>query len=282
MTSFQSTLGDEPGIAEELAKGQREISIAEFFEKNKHMLGFDSGARGLVTAVKEAVDNALDATEEAGIQPDIYVEIAEAGDYYRLVIEDNPVTWSQARRRAVQANDDGPDHARLGGHLVVMTEAEQAWVFDQLAGSGLDDALDGGVWIGAYHPTGAENPASIAVGDEGTDVVRWVTGEERTLAYSGGGAGGADFLRIEAVIDGGPAITVLELRGDKTTNGVLREDSNLDGIGDGGVAVGPSALPFTKLFGATGVALVHGVTMSFDAHDEDVAIDDLLVTGELP
>ncbi|WP_058827359.1 DNA topoisomerase VI subunit B [Haloferax sp. Q22] len=89
MTSFQSTLGDEPGIAEELAKGQREISIAEFFEKNKHMLGFDSGARGLVTAVKEAVDNALDATEEAGIQPDIYVEIAEAGDYYRLVIEDN-------------------------------------------------------------------------------------------------------------------------------------------------------------------------------------------------
>ncbi len=89
MTSFQSTIGDEEGIAEELAAGQREISIAEFFEKNKHMLGFDSGARGLVTAVKEAVDNALDATEEAAILPDIYVEIEEVGDYYRLVIEDN-------------------------------------------------------------------------------------------------------------------------------------------------------------------------------------------------
>ena len=88
MTSFQAELADE-GIAEELAKGQREISIAEFFEKNKHMLGFDSGARGLVTAVKEAVDNALDATEEAGIRPDIYVEITEVGDYYRLVVEDN-------------------------------------------------------------------------------------------------------------------------------------------------------------------------------------------------
>jgi len=37
------------------------------------MLGFDSGARGLVTAVKEAVDNALDATEEAGVLPDIYI-----------------------------------------------------------------------------------------------------------------------------------------------------------------------------------------------------------------
>ena len=89
MTSFQAELGADEGIAEELAKGQREISIAEFFEKNKHMLGFDSGARGLVTAVKEAVDNALDATEEAGIKPDIYVEITEVGDYYRVVVEDN-------------------------------------------------------------------------------------------------------------------------------------------------------------------------------------------------
>src|SRR6056297_2757894 len=89
MTSFQAELGADEGIAEELAKGQREISIAEFFEKNKHMLGFDSGARGLVTAVKEAVDNALDATEEAGIKPDISIEIRESGDYYTLVVEDN-------------------------------------------------------------------------------------------------------------------------------------------------------------------------------------------------
>ncbi|QLH78955.1 DNA topoisomerase VI subunit B [Halosimplex rubrum] len=89
MTSHQSQLGEGEGIAEELAESQRSISIAEFFEKNKHMLGFDSGARGLVTAVKEAVDNALDACEEAGIAPDIYVEIQEAGDYYRLIVEDN-------------------------------------------------------------------------------------------------------------------------------------------------------------------------------------------------
>ncbi|MEF8826867.1 MAG: ATP-binding protein, partial [Halapricum sp.] len=89
MTSYQSELGEGEGIAEELAESQRSISIAEFFEKNKHMLGFDSEARALVTAVKEAVDNALDACEEAGIAPDVYVEIEEAGDYYRLVVEDN-------------------------------------------------------------------------------------------------------------------------------------------------------------------------------------------------
>jgi DNA topoisomerase-6 subunit B len=89
MPSYQSELGEGEGIADELARSQRAISIAEFFEKNKHMLGFDSGARALVTAVKEAVDNALDAAEEASILPDIYVEIEEAGDYYRLVVEDN-------------------------------------------------------------------------------------------------------------------------------------------------------------------------------------------------
>ena len=89
MTSYQSQLGEGEGIAEELAESQRAISIAEFFEKNKHMLGFDSEARALVTAVKEAVDNALDATEEAGILPDVYVEIQEESDYYRLIVEDN-------------------------------------------------------------------------------------------------------------------------------------------------------------------------------------------------
>ncbi|WP_336003160.1 DNA topoisomerase VI subunit B [Halorientalis halophila] len=89
MTSYQSTIAEGEGIAEELAEAQRSISIAEFFEKNRQMLGFDSGARALVTAVKEAVDNALDATEEAGILPDVYVEIQENDDYYRLIIEDN-------------------------------------------------------------------------------------------------------------------------------------------------------------------------------------------------
>src|SRR4051812_7186535 len=63
--------------AVKLAKGQREISVSEFFEKNRHLLGFDSPAKALLTAVKEAVDNALDACEEAGILPSITVELTE-------------------------------------------------------------------------------------------------------------------------------------------------------------------------------------------------------------
>jgi DNA topoisomerase-6 subunit B len=64
-----------PATAHELAKKQREISISEFFTKNRHLLGFDSPAKALLTTIKEAVDNSLDACEEAGILPDIQVEI---------------------------------------------------------------------------------------------------------------------------------------------------------------------------------------------------------------
>lgn len=76
--------------AEELAKKQREISVAEFFEKNRHLLGFDNPRKSLLTAVKEAVDNALDACEESRILPEISVEIIEmAENRYRIIVEDN-------------------------------------------------------------------------------------------------------------------------------------------------------------------------------------------------
>ena len=54
---------------------QREISVSEFFTKNRHLLGFDSPRKALLTCVKEAVDNALDACEEGGILPDVEVKL---------------------------------------------------------------------------------------------------------------------------------------------------------------------------------------------------------------
>lgn len=61
-----------------------------FFEKNRQILGFDSAPRSLITTVKEAVDNSLDACEEAGILPDILVQIERTGqDYVTVIIEDN-------------------------------------------------------------------------------------------------------------------------------------------------------------------------------------------------
>ena len=59
--------------AVEMGARQREISVSEFFAKNRHLLGFDNPRKALLTCVKEAVDNALDAGEEAGILPDVIV-----------------------------------------------------------------------------------------------------------------------------------------------------------------------------------------------------------------
>ncbi len=88
--------------AEQMAAQQRDISISEFFTKNRHLLGFDNPSKALLTTIKEAVDNSLDACEEAGILPEITVEVRDlslaadgSGDLTKgegrfiVVIEDN-------------------------------------------------------------------------------------------------------------------------------------------------------------------------------------------------
>ncbi|HIF45723.1 MAG TPA: DNA topoisomerase VI subunit B [Candidatus Poseidoniales archaeon] len=82
------------GIATKMAKGQKQIAISEFFEKNKHFLGFDTLQRSIITAVKEAVDNSLDACEEARILPDINIKITKV-DMKRDILE-------------LQSQDNGP------------------------------------------------------------------------------------------------------------------------------------------------------------------------------
>ena len=69
---------------------QKQIAISEFFEKNKHFLGFDSLQRAIITAVKESVDNSLDACEEVRILPDIRIEVKRlGGNRVELITQDN-------------------------------------------------------------------------------------------------------------------------------------------------------------------------------------------------
>ncbi len=76
--------------AETMAAAQREISVSEFFAKNRHLLGFDNKRKALLTTVKEAVDNALDACEEAGILPELWIAIDQlAEDRFRVRVRDN-------------------------------------------------------------------------------------------------------------------------------------------------------------------------------------------------
>src|SRR5262245_39457721 len=93
--------------AVEMGARQREISVSEFFTKNRHLLGFDNPRKALLTCVKEAVDNALDAAEEAGILPDVVValEVAAANG-------SPPPPASQATRFRVTVSDNGPGIVR--------------------------------------------------------------------------------------------------------------------------------------------------------------------------
>jgi DNA topoisomerase-6 subunit B len=90
--------------AEEMATRQRDISVSEFFAKNRHLLGFDNPRKALLTTVKEAVDNSLDACEEAGILPDLAVIIED-------LQPDRPANAKSSRYR-VTIVDNGPGIVR--------------------------------------------------------------------------------------------------------------------------------------------------------------------------
>ncbi len=76
--------------AESMAAKQRVISISEFFAKNRHLLGFDNLRKALLTAVKEAVDNSLDACEEAHILPELVISIKPVAESkFVLTVQDN-------------------------------------------------------------------------------------------------------------------------------------------------------------------------------------------------
>ena len=92
--------------AAELGARQQEISVSEFFTKNRHLLGFDNPRKALLTCVKEAVDNALDACEEAGILPEVVVRLEVASN------EKTPPPPSQANRFRVTVIDYGPGIVR--------------------------------------------------------------------------------------------------------------------------------------------------------------------------
>jgi DNA topoisomerase-6 subunit B len=93
--------------AVEMGARQREISVSEFFTKNRHLLGFDNPRKALLTCVKEAVDNALDAAEEAGILPDVVVTVEVAPSNGTA-----PAPASQATRFRVTVIDNGPGIVR--------------------------------------------------------------------------------------------------------------------------------------------------------------------------
>ncbi|MFH1377236.1 MAG: DNA topoisomerase VI subunit B [Planctomycetota bacterium] len=104
-------MAEQKRTAQDLGKNQKDISISEFFAKNRHLLGFDNPTKAVLTTVKEAVDNALDACEESGIKPEILVTIREStsgGTSTKLA----PVDGAQPE----SGNKDG------AGHFIISVE----------------------------------------------------------------------------------------------------------------------------------------------------------------
>src|SRR6266478_610648 len=106
-TQMPESQPPEPKVsAAEMGARQREISVSEFFTKNRHLLGFDNPRKALLTCVKEAVDNALDACEEAGILPEVVVKLDVASN------GEAPPPPSQANRFRITVIDYGPGIVR--------------------------------------------------------------------------------------------------------------------------------------------------------------------------
>jgi DNA topoisomerase VI subunit B len=79
-----------------VAKQITSSSTAEYFAKNLQQVGFSSPTKAVLTTLKEAVDNSLDACEEAGILPEIFVTVNKIGtgsskssDLVEITVEDN-------------------------------------------------------------------------------------------------------------------------------------------------------------------------------------------------
>ena len=97
--------GARRATAESLAQKQREISVSEFFVKNRHLLGFDNPSKALLTTIKEAVDNSLDACEEAGILPELRIEVHDLA--LEASKQDAELTKGEGRFLVV-VEDNGP------------------------------------------------------------------------------------------------------------------------------------------------------------------------------
>jgi DNA topoisomerase-6 subunit B len=81
---------DKGRDADEMFKEFREVSVTEFFRKNKAHLGYSGKVRSLTTVVHELVTNSLDACEEASILPEISIHVKQLGkEHYRFNSRDN-------------------------------------------------------------------------------------------------------------------------------------------------------------------------------------------------
>ena len=72
-----------------------EISASDFFYRNRDIAGLTNPSRAIFVAIREVVENSLDAAESQKIPPDIYIRLSFEGEataetqIYKLRVQDN-------------------------------------------------------------------------------------------------------------------------------------------------------------------------------------------------
>ncbi|MBS7641372.1 DNA topoisomerase VI subunit B [Candidatus Bathyarchaeota archaeon] len=80
-----------------ISQAFQEISPADFFYRNREIAGFSNPSKAVFSAIRELVENSLDATEPFGILPDIYIRLSSTSNneveegFYSLIVEDNGI-----------------------------------------------------------------------------------------------------------------------------------------------------------------------------------------------
>ena len=114
-----------------------QISPSEFFYRNRDLAGFSNPTRSLYTAVREFVENALDACDQQSILPNVHLSIKavepEKQDpkMYILSVKDNgPGIESKYIPKAFGTVLYGSNQNRQEEYLVL----EQPWQSEKQAG----------------------------------------------------------------------------------------------------------------------------------------------------
>lgn len=220
-------MSEKRTLAEELASKQREISVAEFFERNRQVLGFDNPQRAVLTTVKEAVDNGLDASEEAGVFPEILVAIERVGeDRLKISVEDNgpgilrreiPNVFGRllygsrfhANRQARGQQGIGISAAVLYAGL---TTATPSHVISKVKEATTAVELDLFIDTAKNLPKVMKEQARLWDREQGTRIELLLKGR-----YQRGRASPFDYLRGTAIVNPHARITLVEPDGTRTT-----------------------------------------------------------------
>ena len=116
---------EEKGLtAEELQKEFKEHSVADFFKKNKQMLGLSGKIKTMTTIIHEYVTNSLDACEESRVLPDLEVRIVVWEHAHGRVCRRLGCERSQAVEGTQDLRDVPEDAQRLSFAQVAVEEGD--------------------------------------------------------------------------------------------------------------------------------------------------------------